>query len=649
MRVLRLSHSAVVDAWRERERRQRTRGDDVVVLSARVWNEGGAEVPLRPRAGESVRGVRTFGTHPALFLYDPRPLWAALGESWDVLEVHEEPFALATAEFLALRALRRQRAPYSLYSAQNIRKRYPVPFRWFERWALRRAGGLSVCNAAAGEICVDKGFPGVPRVVPLGLDRSFFSPDAAPRPARGVVGYAGRLAAHKGVDVLLDAVAAAPGLSLRLAGAGPEEPRLRARAAEPGLAGRVEFLGSISQDELPGFYRSLDVLAVPSLPTPGWLEQFGRVAVEAMACGTPVVASESGALPEVVAGAGLLVPPGDPDALRAALLAALEPGRAAELRAAGAQRAASCDWDRVADDYQALFRSMVRRPAGESERPLEVVLVAYGAPGLVRRALEPVASLPVTVVDNSSLPEIAALCAELGCRYVDPGRNGGFACGVNVALRDRLVPGGDVLLLNPDAVIAAGGVRALQRALLAEADLASVAPAQVDAAGVAARVGWPFPSPVGTWAEALGLGRLRRRADFVIGSVLLLRAEALEQVGGFDERFFLYAEETDWARRAALLGWRHRVVPEVTASHLGAATSGDPARREAHFHGSQERYVRKHFGPVGWQVARAGQLVGAGVRSVVLPGERRRAAQDRVALYLRGPARAEGRYRGGTS
>ena len=75
----------------------------------------------------------TWGRHPALFVYDPRPLWRALGEAYDVIDVHEEPFALATAEVLLLRWLRRNRAPVVLYTAQNLHKRYPPPFRWLER------------------------------------------------------------------------------------------------------------------------------------------------------------------------------------------------------------------------------------------------------------------------------------------------------------------------------------------------------------------------------------------------------------------------------------------------------------------------------------------------------------------------------------
>jgi len=124
VRVLRVSHSAVVDEWRGRERALTELGVDVGVICARSWHAGGAEVSLEQRLGERVTGARTFGRHPALFVYDPRPIWRALGERWDVLDLHEEPFALATAEVLLLRALRRRRAT----SARRSRRR-PRPAR----------------------------------------------------------------------------------------------------------------------------------------------------------------------------------------------------------------------------------------------------------------------------------------------------------------------------------------------------------------------------------------------------------------------------------------------------------------------------------------------------------------------------------------
>jgi GT2 family glycosyltransferase len=273
-----------------------------------------------------------------------------------------------------------------------------------------------------------------------------------------------------------------------------------------------------------------------------------------------------------------------------------------------------------------------------------VVVVAYGAPELVRGAIEPlVRDFPVTVVDNSSLPEIRAVAEELGAVYLDPSRNGGFAAGVNHALANRRAEGADVLLVNPDAVVSPTDVRELHRALLAAPDLASVGPLQIDGAGIPARVAWPFPSPTRAWMEALGLGFLRRREDFVIGSVLLLRAEALDDVGGLDERFFLYAEETDWAYRAHRRGWRHAVVSGARAMHLGGATSSDPGRRETHFHASQERYQRKHFGAGGWRAVRAAAVLGSVVRAVLLGGERGHEARRRLRLYVEGPVRAEQR------
>jgi glycosyltransferase involved in cell wall biosynthesis/GT2 family glycosyltransferase len=665
-----VSHSAVVDEWRGRERALTDLGVDVALFSARAWHAGGVPVELRARPGERVIGVRTIGRHPALFLYDPGPIWRALGRGWDILDIHEEPFSLATAEVLLLRALRRRSrsTPVVLYTAQNLHKRYPIPFRWLERHALRTASGISACNAEAARIAERKGFAGRARVIPLGVDDTRFRPaparaaatgvdsrmgdttDAATgsnqgasgRPAGIVVGFLGRLVPEKGVLVLVESAARHPRTRLRIGGAGPLAEELSVRAAALGLADRVEVVGSVAPDDVVDFYRGIDVLAVPSIPTSSWTEQFGRVAVEAMACGVPVVSSDAGALPDVVGDAGIVVPAGDAVALGDALIAAAGP-RAAELRRAGIARATECSWAAVGRDYLDLYRS-IRHEASAPATEVEVVVVAFGSPDLLRSALEPVAALPVTVVDNSSMPEIAELCAELGVRYLDPGRNGGFAAGVNVALRDRQRPGADVLLLNPDAAISTGDIELLHRALRERPDLASVGPAQVDDAGRPARVDWWLPSPSGTWLEAFGLARLRRDPSYAIGSVLLLRGEALAQVGGFDERFFLYAEEADWAYRAHRLGWRHAVVPQARAVHVGAGTGGDPAKREAHFHASQERYLRKHYGAFGWQWARLGQWLGASARAILLPGDRGRAARRRAALYRLGPVRVESRF-----
>lgn len=278
-------------------------------------------------------------------------------------------------------------------------------------------------------------------------------------------------------------------------------------------------------------------------------------------------------------------------------------------------------------------------PRPDEPTGIVAIVVAYGAPVLLDRCLAALdGAVPVVVVDNSSRIDVQRIAEEFGATYIDPGRNLGFAGGVNKGL--AITDQADVLLLNPDATIRGADVLALARVLRNDPGLAAVAPSQVGPDGEA-RVAWPFPTPVGAWIEALGLGRWRRRRDFLIGSVLLLRASALADVGHFDSDFFLYAEETDWQRRAADRGWRVALVPDTKATHLGGGTGGDPVGRATHFHASHERYIRKHHGSRGWQVYRSAQLVGAAGRAVATSGERRRAAGHRVRLYRTGPLRVE--------
>ena len=103
----------------------------------------------------------------------------------------------------------------------------------------------------------------------------------------------GRLQARKGVLELIEAVARVDGVDVTFVGDGPDRAALEARIAALGCADRARIVGYVEHDALPELYRSFDVVAVPSLETPVWVEQFGRVAVEAMAAGVPVVASDS--------------------------------------------------------------------------------------------------------------------------------------------------------------------------------------------------------------------------------------------------------------------------------------------------------------------------------------------------------------------
>ncbi len=354
----------MVTAWRQRERLLRRDGVDLTLVTATRWDEGGALVDFTPDGDEFAVGVRTLGHHPNLFLFDPRPLWRLLGDGhWDLIDMHEEPFGLAVAEVLVLRALRARRTPYLVASAQNLEKRYPPPFRWFERWSLRGAAGAYTCNTQAGEILRRRGMAGELELLPLGVDTSRFRPVDRPPPVdRLRVGYVGRLIPVKGVDVLLRAVAGDGRFDLDLYGDGADRGALEALAAELGLTGRVTFHGHVDESTLTRIVPRFDVLAVPSVPVPNVLEQFGRVVVEGQAAGVPVVASDCGALPDVAGRAGVLVPPGDPVALGAALARFLdEPGLWQRLRGDGLAEVGRYSWSSVAALQAALYERVAAR------------------------------------------------------------------------------------------------------------------------------------------------------------------------------------------------------------------------------------------------------------------------------------------------
>jgi GT2 family glycosyltransferase len=274
---------------------------------------------------------------------------------------------------------------------------------------------------------------------------------------------------------------------------------------------------------------------------------------------------------------------------------------------------------------------------------IAAVVVAYHNADLLDRCLSLLPrDLLVWVIDNSSDAGVKAVAAAHAAEYVDTGSNLGFAGGVNTGLR-LVPPDSDVLLLNPDATITAEALRALHASLYTPGSerLGAVSPALADPVGHARqRVRWPLPSPGRMWREAFGLSRLLPPGDeFSVGAVLLLRAEAIVDVGPFDERFFLYAEEADWQRRALQRGWLTAERPDIVALHVGAGTSEDASHRDALFHAGQETYIRKWYGSSGWTSYRAAALLSAMARRAALRGPAAAAAGERARLYFHGPHR----------
>jgi glycosyltransferase involved in cell wall biosynthesis len=268
-------------------------------------------------------------------------------------------------------------------SALAIRVKHAI-----ERAVYMRAARLVVLSGAFKRSLVERYgvSPWKVEVLPPGVELERFVPGDRAQ-ARAVLDIderawiavaVRRLVPRMGLDVLLDAwVEAGGGLDgalLVLAGDGPERAALEERANALGLGGQVRFLGRISDAKLVALYQAADVCVVPSVA----LEGFGLVVLEALACGTPVIASDTGGLPEALAGLdpSLIVPAGDRVALTARLQEAYWSDRWLPSRDACRRYAETFSWNRAAERTLEVYRQAVQ-PA--TRRRLRVVVLDHCA------------------------------------------------------------------------------------------------------------------------------------------------------------------------------------------------------------------------------------------------------------------------------
>lgn len=255
-----------------------------------------------------------------------------------------------------------------------------------------------------------------------------------------------------------------------------------------------------------------------------------------------------------------------------------------------------------------------------------VVTVSYGSEGVLDgffASLETASAAPLSAVVADNRPELGGPVRELaeryGVAYLPMPRNLGYGGAMNAAVRSLPSDIAWVLVSNPDIEIHPGAIDELVRVGESDARIGAVGPL-VETDGEVYPSARAIPSlrmgighalfaniwPANPWSRRYHSDNERppreRDAGWLSGSCLLIRREAFDEVGGFDDRFFMYFEDVDLGYRLAKAGWRNRYAPSATVMHSGAhSTDEHSTKMVLVHHESAYRFLSSKYR--GWYLA----------------------------------------------
>ncbi len=360
MRILFIDKTAVLESNHERYEKIASQPSvELCVLTPVWWHEHMRDVhgERTQHPDYQIRLGRTFWTGSYSRGFYLNGLGRVLKEFQpEIIQLLEEPWSFFAGQTLWFARRLVPQAKVFFYTWENIYRKGtycskldPLHSK-VEKCVFKEAAGGVCATEIARNVLLQRGFQNSTRVIPYGINSRFLLREdelvwRCQRPLSDPprIGYIGRLLPMKGVDTLIPALPHIPG-HLVILGSGPDESRLRQIARDLGVEGRIDWKGAVPPGQVKDCLDRLDVLVLPSRTTPAWAEQLGRVLLEAMASGVPVVGSSSGSIPEVIGDAGWIFKEGEPRELAKALLEVFSNHneRSKRIRAG---------WDRVRNRY----------------------------------------------------------------------------------------------------------------------------------------------------------------------------------------------------------------------------------------------------------------------------------------------------------
>ena len=293
----------------------------------------------------------------------------------DIIHLEEEAWSLNALQTVRLKRKYCPKSRFIFRTSLSIptKQRFGVLPVWIERAVFRETDRAFPLSENAGKILTERGYTGKQTPFPNGVDtRHFYKMDVTKRrdslelSGCFVVGYVGRLLQMKGIGTLLEAFAhlvndgTPRAYKLLIVGQGEDKNAFIRSAETLGISEQIVWIDAVPPEEVAAYINCMDTIVLPSRTTPGWVEFFGRVLIEGMACEVPVIGSDSGEIPQVIDDAGLVFPEADTAALadRIHQIAHDAPLRN-DLVARGLERIKNFTWETIAEQTYQVYQELL--------------------------------------------------------------------------------------------------------------------------------------------------------------------------------------------------------------------------------------------------------------------------------------------------